>query len=121
MIRKCWHAVKQNNQPTTPKWTHSPVKDDQLELMGKFAWSEIVQIIINHLKLFAKNEKELETLIQAIRIYNQDIGMEFNIEKCSMLIMKSGKWYLTKGIEQPNQEKIRTLGAKENYKFLEIL
>ena len=33
-------------------------------------------------KLFAKIEKELETLIQTVRIYSQDIGMEFNIEKC---------------------------------------
>ena len=30
---------------------------------------------------FAKNENELETLIQAVRIYSQDIGMEFGIEK----------------------------------------
>ena len=42
---------------------------------------------INHLmymadiKLFAKNEKELETLIRAVRIYSQDIAMEFGIEK----------------------------------------
>ena len=42
---------------------------------------------INHLmymddiKKFAKNEKELETLVQTIRIYSQDIGMEFGIEK----------------------------------------
>ena len=28
------------------------------------------------IKQFAKNEKELETLIQAVRIYRQDIGME---------------------------------------------
>ena len=26
-------------------------------------------------KLFAKNEKELETLIQNLRIYSQDIGL----------------------------------------------
>ena len=32
-------------------------------------------------KLFAKNEKELETLLYAVRIYSQDIGMEFDIEK----------------------------------------
>ena len=42
---------------------------------------------VNHLmymddiKLFAKNEKELETLIHTIRIYSQDIGMKFGIEK----------------------------------------
>ena len=49
---------------------------------------------INHLmyiKLFANNEKELKTQIHAIRIYSQDIGMEFGIEKCAMLVMKSGK------------------------------
>ena len=44
---------------------------------------------MDNIKVFAKNEKELETLIQTIRIYIQDIGMEFGIEKGSMLIMKS--------------------------------
>ena len=43
------------------------------------------------IKLFAKYEKELETLIYTVRIYNRDIGMEFGIEKCAMLVMKSGK------------------------------
>ena len=33
-------------------------------------------------KLFTKNGKELETLIQAVMIFSQDIGMEFSIEKC---------------------------------------
>ncbi len=48
---------------------------------------------INHLmymdgiKLFAKSEKELETLIHTVRIYNQDIGMEFGIGKCALLEM----------------------------------
>ena len=37
------------------------------------------------IKLFAKNEKELETLIHVVRIYSQNIGMEFGIEKCTML------------------------------------
>ena len=36
---------------------------------------------------------ELETLIQTVRIYSQDIGMEFGIEKCTMLVMESGKWH----------------------------
>ena len=53
---------------------------------------------MNDIKLFAKNEKELETLINTVRIYSQGIGMEFGIEKCAMLVMKSGKWHLTEGI-----------------------
>ena len=35
--------------------------------------------------------------------------------------MKSGKRHLTDGIELPNQNKIRTLGEKETYKYLDIL
>ena len=68
---------------------------------------------MDDIKLFAKNEKELETLIHLVRIYSQDIGMEFGIEKCDMLVMKSGKRHLTDGMELPNQDKIRMLGEKE--------
>ena len=50
---------------------------------------------IDDIKLFAKNEKELETLTHTVRIYSRDIGMEFGIEKCEMLVMKSGKRQLT--------------------------
>ena len=72
-------------------------------------------------KLFAKIEKELETLIHTVRIYNQDIGMEFDIEKCAMLVMKSSNRYTTDGTELPNQDKIRTLGENDAYKYLGIL
>ena len=49
------------------------------------------------------NNKELETFIHAVRICSPDIGMEFGIEKCAILIMKSGKRHLTDGMELPNQ------------------
>ena len=58
------------------------------------------------IRLFAKNEKELETLIHVLRIYIQDIGMEFGIEKFAMFEMKSGKQHFTDGMELPNQDKI---------------
>ena len=76
---------------------------------------------MDDIKLFAKNEKELVTLIHAVRIYSRDIGMEFGIEKCAMLVMKSSKRHLTDGMELPNQDKIRTLAEDETYKYLGIL
>ena len=45
--------------------------------------------------------------IQTIRIYRQDTGMEFGIEKCAMIIMKEGKRGTIEGIE--------------NYKYLGIM
>ena len=76
---------------------------------------------MNDIKLFVKNEKELETLIQVVRIYSLDIRMEFGIEKCAMLIVKNCKWQIRKGIELANQEKIRTQAEKETYKYLVML
>ena len=46
---------------------------------------------MDDIKLFAKNEKELENRAHAVRIYNQDIGMGFGIEKFTEQVMKSGK------------------------------
>ena len=86
-----------------------------------------LQVNINHLvymngiKLFAKREKELETLIQTIWMYSHDRRMEFGIEKCVMLIMESGKRKITDGTELPNQKRIRKLGEKENNMYLGIL
>ena len=73
------------------------------------------------IKLFAKKLEELETLIHTIRIYSQDIGMEIGIEKCALLVMKSGKRHLTDGIELTNHDKIRTFAENETYKYLGIL
>ena len=67
------------------------------------------------------NEKELETLIHAFRIYRQEIGMKLCIEKYAMLVMKSGKRHMPDGMELSNHEKIRTLGENETYKYFGIL
>ena len=43
--------------------------------------------------------------------------MEFGIEKCAMLVMKSGKRHMTDGMELLNHDKIRTLRENETYKY----
>ncbi len=45
-------------------------------------------IYMDDIKLFAKNNKEFETLIQTIRIYSQDIGMGFGEEKSAICITR---------------------------------
>ena len=47
--------------------------------------------------------------------------MEFGIEKRAILVMKSGKPYITDGMKLSNQDKIRTLGENKTYKCLGIL
>ena len=47
---------------------------------------------MDYIKIFAKNEKELETLINAVRVYCQDTGMEFGIKMCHA---SNEKWQTT--------------------------
>ena len=60
---------------------------------------------INHLmymdgiKLFAKTEKEFETLIQIMRIDSQDIGIVFVIKKSARWVIRSGKNEITERME----------------------
>ena len=46
---------------------------------------------IDEVKVFANNEKELDTQIETIRICSKDIRMEFGIEKCAILIRTNRK------------------------------
>ena len=54
---------------------------------------------LDNIKQFTKNKKDLETLIQSLRIYIQDLGMGFGREKCIMLKLRSEKRQRTEGIE----------------------
>ena len=38
---------------------------------------------MDDLKLYAKNEKGLESLVQIVRIFIDDIGMAFGVDKCA--------------------------------------
>ena len=54
------------------------------------------------LKLYSRSETELDSLVQTVRVFSEDIGMEFGIEKCAMLVMEKGKIVKAAGIELPD-------------------
>ena len=55
---------------------------------------------MNDIKIFAINERELDTLTLIISIYSQAIGTEFGIDRCALLTRKSGKKETTVWIQQ---------------------
>ena len=46
---------------------------------------------MDDLKLYDKNEKGLESLAQTVRIFSDNIGMEFGIDKCATLVLQRRK------------------------------
>ena len=45
-------------------------------------------LFMNDLKLYSQSEKGLDSLVQIVCVFSEDIGMEFGIEKCATLIMR---------------------------------
>ena len=71
---------------------------------------------MDNLKLHSRTEKGFNSWIQTIRVFSEDVGMEFCIEKCAMLvIVKSVR------IEFPDGKIIKSLREGESYKYLGIL
>ena len=50
------------------------------------------------IKLYAKNEQDIDALLHLTRVFSSDIGMKFGLEKCGRLIVNRGKVKSTSGI-----------------------
>lgn len=46
---------------------------------------------LDDLKLYGANKGQFDSLIQAVRIFSEDIGMSFGLEKCAFLEMRRGR------------------------------
>ena len=57
---------------------------------------------MDDLKPFSKNERALDSLIQTVTIFSEDIGMQFEIDKCAMLVVKKGEIVKSDGTKLPN-------------------
>ena len=78
-------------------------------------------LFMDDLKLYGRNVNEIDSLIQTVRIFSQDIGMEFGIQKCAMLKIVIGKMVECEGISLPNGEKVRSLEKGQDYRYLGVL
>ena len=76
-------------------------------------------LLMDDLKLFAKSKNQIDSLVQTVHIFNEDIDMEFGIKKCGVLIMGRGK-IRTDDIRLPDRQDLKD--ADETcYTYLGIL
>ena len=78
-------------------------------------------LFMDDLKLYSKSEKGLDSLVQTVRVFSEDIGMEFGTEKCSMLVMEKGKIVKSVRIELPDSKITKSLQEGESYNYVGIL
>ena len=78
-------------------------------------------LFMDDLKLHSRNEKGLDSLVQTNRVFSENTGMEFSIEKCALLKKEKGKIVKSVGIELPDSKVMKSLQEGESYKYLGIL
>ena len=45
-------------------------------------------LFMDDLKLFAKDENEIDSLVRTANTLSEDIGMMFGVQKCGVVVMK---------------------------------
>ena len=67
-----------------------------------------------------ESEKELEALVELVRVFSRDIGMEFGLDKCAVLSIRKGVKVHCDGIGLPSGEAMTVLD-ESGYKYLGVL
>ena len=75
---------------------------------------------MDDLKLYAKSERELDSLIQTVMIFSDDVGMVFGLDKCAVLVLQREKMVQTEEIELSDGNRIREVNF-DGYKYLGVL
>ncbi len=75
-------------------------------------------LYMDGLKLYRiyKTRNELESLLNTVMIFSNDIKMEFGLEKCATLSVQRGKVISTEGVKLPEGNTVRGLQPNETYK-----
>ena len=75
---------------------------------------------MDDLELFGKSDDQIDRLAQTVFTFSEDIGMEFSLKKCGVVILKKGKLIKFDGINLHNQEIMKELD-ENGYTYLGIL
>ena len=75
---------------------------------------------MDDLKLIAKSEEELQKQIQTVKIFSDDINMEFGLEKCAKITFKRGKLTHLHNLVINTNRDIQELEQGKTCKCLEI-
>ena len=68
---------------------------------------------MDDLKLYGKNDKEIDSLIKTVCQCSEDIKMEFGILKCAVVSLQKGQKTRWEGIQLPNGEEIGEAGVED--------
>ena len=73
---------------------------------------------VDDLKLFASNEKHLNSLLETVATFSRDIGMSFGLDKGAKLIINNGEKTSSENVQLSTGDLIQELENEATYKYL---
>ena len=77
-------------------------------------------LFMDDLKLFAKSIDQTDSLVQKVYVFSEDIGIEFGLKKCGVLVLKRGNVGKKNGITLPDGHAEKQID-EDGYRYLGIL
>jgi len=77
-------------------------------------------LYMDDLKPIAKSEEEFQKQIQRVKIFSDDINMEFAFQKCAKITFKRGKLTHSQNLVIDSNREIQELQSGKTYKYLGI-
>lgn len=77
-------------------------------------------LFMDDLKLYGKDEGQIDLLVKTVHIFSEDTGMEFGIKKSGVLIIRKSKISRFEGIEIPSEEIMNEV-EEDGYSYLGIV
>ena len=78
------------------------------------------QSFMDNLKLCGKNERELNSLINKVHIFSQDVSMMFGMDNCKVLTMQRGRLKHSDGLKMLDGELMKETDTA-GYEYLGII
>ncbi|XP_047501775.1 uncharacterized protein LOC125047544 [Penaeus chinensis] len=77
-------------------------------------------LYMDDLKLFAKDDGQLDQELGIVKTFSDDIQMEFGLEKCAKATIRKGKLVSGPNAKLKGETEIRNLDQEEVYKYLGV-
>jgi hypothetical protein len=75
---------------------------------------------VDDLKVIAKSKEVLQKRLQTVKNFNDDIHMEFGLEKCDKVTIKRGKLTYSQNLVIDINREMQELQHGKTYKYLGI-
>ena len=76
---------------------------------------------MDDLKLYVKDQNQLDSLVNTVQIFSLDIGMKLSTDKREILVLKRDRYEISEDIKLPDEQEMKEIDVENGYIYMGIL